>query len=382
MEGNVFVYNGRNMKREHILRKLEYFADLDLSHSYDSLTSILGRDAMISYAEWLISKNKPFSFFIIDIDNFKNINDTYGHLVGDMVLSQTAQYFVTLTETKGVVARYGGDEFLMLFEDVVDYNDIWNIGHDIDMSIGRLVFEGIPNLAITVSIGISRYPENAQTFDEILSVADKALYRAKMKGRNCFIIYLPEKHANISLQHEREKRLTSMQLCFNVFNSLTACGEDISLAISTMFKSLISYYMFDHICVESHKAINHSVVFTLSRHKTFRHISFEEIDSHLGAIGYATINNRGKSEEEETDSLIKEIDKQNISSSLYCKISAYGTDYGFIRIDTTSTTRIWQNAEISIIMMAANYLAMLLHYQHKTLEQLPTVAPIEAGSIE
>lgn len=173
-----------------------------------------------------------------------------------------------------------------------------------------------------------------------------------------------------------------MQLCFNVFNSLTACGEDISLAISTMFKSLISYYMFDHICVESHKSLNHSVVFTLSRHKTFKHIPFSDLDSHLGAIGYATINNRGMSEEEETDSLIRELNRQNIASSLYCKISAYGIDYGFIRIDTTSTTRIWQNAEISIIMMAANYLAMLLHYQHKTLEQLPTVAPIEAGSIE
>ncbi len=382
MEGNTFVYSGKNMKREHILRKLEFFADKDLSHSYDSLTSILNRDTMISYAEWLIENNRPFSFFIIDIDNFKNVNDTYGHLVGDMVLAQTAQYFVTLTEAKGVVARYGGDEFFMIFEDVVDYNDIWAIGHNIDMSIGRLKFEGIPNLAVTASIGISRFPENATTYDEILSLADKALYRAKMKGRNCFIIYLPEKHANISLQHEREKRLTSMQLCFNVFNSLTACGEDISLAISTTFKSLISYYMFDHICIESHKSLNHSVIFTLSRHKIFGHIPYDDIDSHLGAIGYATINNSWALNDDEVDPLEEVFKKQNLASSLFCKIAAYGTEYGFIRVDTTSTSRIWQNGEISMIMIVANYIGLLLHYHHKTLEDLPIVAPIEAGSIE
>lgn len=368
------------MKKELDLKRLEYFADKDLSYSYDSLTGILNRDTMVSYAKWLIEKNKPFSLFIIDIDNFKNVNDTYGHLVGDMVLAQTAQFFLTLTENKGVVARYGGDEFFMIFEDVVEYNDIWALGHNIDMSIGRLKFEGIPNLAVTASIGISRFPENAKSYDEILSVADKALYRAKMKGRNCFIIYLPEKHANISLQQEREKRLTPMQLYFNVFTGLTACGEDVSLAISTAFKSLISYYMFDHICIESHKSLNHSVVFTLSRHKTFKHIDYDAIDYHLGAIGYATLNNTGALNED--DPIAETVKDQNISSALYCKIAAYGTEYGFIRIDTTSTARIWQNDEISIIMVLANYIGLLLHYQHKTLEDLPTVAPIEAGSIE
>lgn len=122
----------------------------------------------------------------MDIDNFKNTNDTYGHQVGDKVIAQMARYFVKMADNKGVVARYGGDEFIMVFEGVDDYKDVWNIGHDINMRIGGIVFEGIPNIAITVSMGIARYPLDASTLKDLMSVADKALYRAKTKGRNCY----------------------------------------------------------------------------------------------------------------------------------------------------------------------------------------------------
>ena len=78
------------MGHEYSLRQFEYFKDIDLSHSFDSLTGILNREALVKYINWLIEKNRPFSFFLVDIDNFKNVNDTYGHLVGDIVISQMA----------------------------------------------------------------------------------------------------------------------------------------------------------------------------------------------------------------------------------------------------------------------------------------------------
>lgn len=370
------------MGNGYSLSHFEYFKDLDLSHSLDSLTNILNREALVKYLNWLIAKDRPFSFFLVDIDNFKNVNDTYGHLVGDIVISQMAAYFLRMADKKGVVARYGGDEFIMVFENVVEYNDVWKIGHDINMLIGSIVFEGIPNLAITVSMGIARFPLNADTTQKLMETADKALYRAKMKGRNCFIIYLPEKHANISLKKERDKQQTQMQLCYTLFGNLTACGEDISQAVHTVFKSFISYYMFDHICLETKKHLNHSVMFSLSSQKEFKHIPIELIDSLVNSAGYINLNNALSLNEETYGAILREYEEQKIKSVLYCKIAAYGVDYGYIRVDTSNTVRIWQNTEIAMVMTAANAIGLLLHYQHKTLDDLPLVEPTEAGSIE
>jgi len=370
------------MDRKDILRNISYFKDKELKYSFDCLTGILNRESIIGYIDWLIAENHSFSFFLVDIDNFKNVNDTYGHSVGDAVLVQVARYLLDMAGDKGVIGRFGGDEFMLVIDGISEYQDVWRYGHEIDMNIGAIKFDGIPSLAITVSTGIARYPLNAKDYNELLGVADKALYRAKMKGRNCFIIYLAEKHANISLKKERDKKLTPMQQCFNIFSSLTACGEDISASISTAFKSLISNYMFDHICLETHEGINHSVVFTLSQNKNFTHIDYKLIESTINSAGYMSINQTTHLNSDSYADIIGEFQKQQISSTLYCKIAAYGVDYGFIRVDTVSTARIWQNLEIAMLMFAANAIGLLLHYQNKTLEDLPFVAPVEAGSLE
>ena len=356
-----------------MLKKIPYFKDRDLGHGFDSLTKVLNREAIMGYIEWLIKENHSFSLFLVDIDNFKNVNDTYGHATGDVFLAQTAQYLVDTIGDRGAVARFGGDEFMMVWDNMSEYRDVWNCGHELDMNIGGIAFEGIPNLAITVSTGIARFPLNSNCYSELLEVADKALYRAKMKGRNCFIIYLPEKHASISLQKERDKKLTAMQQTFNIFSALTACGEDVSSAISTTFKTLISNYMYDHICLETHTGLNHSVCFVLSEKKDFTHIDYSILEKTVNAAGYISINQTMHLNAESYSDIIKEFREQGIYSTLYCKISAYGKDYGFIRVDTVSTARIWQNTEIAMLMYAANSIALLLHYQGKTLEELPQV---------
>lgn len=361
----------------------EYFKDKDLSNAFDELTGVLNRKTIKDYVDWLISQGRHFSMFLIDIDNFKNVNDTYGHIVGDTVLAQTAHAFVVASGTEGVVGRYGGDEFIVIFENVTEYQDVWSHGSKMShLHMGGVEDYGIPNLTVTVTVGISRFPLDAQTSEGIMQVADKALYRGKTKGRHCFIIYLPEKHAHISLQGDRDKKINIMQLSLGIFNSLTACGEDIATAITTVFKSFVSYYMFDHICFETHTKLNHSVLFPLSVQKRFKHIPYEMLDALVNTAGYANVNDVTELNPNSYSGVIKECKKQGVMSSLYCRISAYGQDYGFIRVDTANTARIWQNEEISMVIVAARAIGLLLHYQGKVLEDLPLVAPVEAGGIE
>ena len=337
---------------------------------------------MIDYIASLTQKGTAFSLFLIDVDNFKNVNDTYGHLVGDAVLRQSAEYFVErAAEGKGVVGRFGGDEFMIVCEGASEYETVWKYGHEIDANMGELVFDGTLNLTITVSIGIARSPLDAVGYENLLKVADKALYRAKMKGRNCFVIYLPEKHANIHLK-ERDNTLTSMQLVSGVFSNLTAGGEDISSAICTVFRSLVSHFMYDHICIETEKGMNFSFTHSLAAKHDFAHIDYNLLSKSVNPIGYISLKYTGSPNGNNFDGLLSECKKQSISSALYCKISAYGKDYGVIRIDTVKTVRIWQNSEISIVMVAANAIGLLLHYQGKTLDDLPQTGHGTVGDEE
>ena len=363
------------------LRKFEYFEHKDLTYVFDPLTNVLNRQTVTDYITYLTANGREFSLFLVDVDNFKNVNDTYGHQVGDQVLAQTAQYLLQKATNKGVVARYGGDEFIMVFENMSLYDDVWKHGHEINMDIGKIVFTNTPNISITVSMGIARSPLDAKDYDSLLLVADRALYRAKTKGRNCFIIYLPEKHANIAVK-DRGRNLTTMQIVTNLFKSVTANGEDVCIAISTVLRSLCSHYMYDHICIETRKGLNFSTSYILSKKYDFEHIDYRLLNNSMNASGYMCSNNIENLSASVYQEIRDEFGRQGISSTLCCTISAYGKNYGAIRIDTASTVRIWQNAEISMIMVVANVIGLLLHYQKKTLDELHLQEKVIVGEIE
>ena len=107
------------------LNKFDYFKDKDLSNRIDFLTNVLNRQTAFDYVNYLIEHNIPFTVCVSDIDNFKNINDTYGHLVGDRILKGVAYLFENCIKDKGVVGRFGGDEFIFIFENITEYDDVW-----------------------------------------------------------------------------------------------------------------------------------------------------------------------------------------------------------------------------------------------------------------
>ena len=131
-------------------------------------------------------QNCSFAIAFIDIDNFKEVNDTYGHEVGDDVLQSISKKLLDLTRPNDIVCRYGGEEFLIIMRKIsqdIAYDKMEMI-RDV---VSTLVHQPIDN-KVTISIGISIGTEN-DSIREIIREADKALYTAKNIGKNCVEIF-------------------------------------------------------------------------------------------------------------------------------------------------------------------------------------------------
>lgn len=159
----------------------------------DPLTGLFNRRYLEERLNKELTKAKAYNFYIsflmADIDHFKRINDTYGHNIGDEVLKSLAVIFRANIRENDIVARYGGEEFVMVLTNVSKY-DAYRIAERIRLEIQDTSFEeiGIPE-RITVSFGVSSFPEDGEEYSELLIKADQALYQAKSLGRNKVEVY-------------------------------------------------------------------------------------------------------------------------------------------------------------------------------------------------
>jgi transcriptional regulator with GAF, ATPase, and Fis domain len=245
--------------------------------------------------------------------------------------------------------------------------------HKLNVGMRSFILQGLTGLSVTTTIGIARYPVDAHDYESLFALADKALYRGKMKGRNCFIIYLEDKHKNLNLKMEQDKGISGTALCTQVFRLLTET-TDLSQNISNLFKYLVSYFMYDHICVETPTHMNVEVIHALAKNKRFAYIDTRLIHHCENSDGFALFQSAKVFNDINRLELKENFEKQKISSALYCKIAVFGREYGYIRVDMTDTSRVWQNSEIELIIMAADAIAMQLYYNRLIADDLPLIA--------
>ena len=166
----------------------------------DSLTGLLSKSTITNMAIKAIDieKSKNVSIAIVDIDFFKKVNDTFGHQVGDEVIKKVASILESEIGSHGVVGRIGGDEFFIIFYDVYDLEDARELLRGVK---SHVVTSFPPNNenkpVLSLSIGCASYPKDADNYNDLFALADFALYRAKEKGRNRYIIYDREKHGTL-----------------------------------------------------------------------------------------------------------------------------------------------------------------------------------------
>ena len=165
----------------------------------DAMTRVMNKKGITEYAESKVASGAKVAVIMMDIDNFKNVNDTYGHPFGDTVITAVADIIKKVIGEHGVAGRVGGDEFLVILDNQGDELMLRNYLRGIKMNVNALFLEKVGDNKISCSIGVSRSPLDSADFKELYQIADKALYLAKQKGKNRYIIYKPELHGTLHL---------------------------------------------------------------------------------------------------------------------------------------------------------------------------------------
>lgn len=163
-----------------------------LAH-YDPLTELPNRCLINERLEQSIRRaqrrSERLAVFFLDIDSFKNINDSLGHLAGDKLLATTADRLRELLRDDDTVGRIGGDEFLMVLDGIDSPDVATNIAEKIIGALRKPVMLEGRSVSVSASVGISIYPDDGQTAETLMSNADAAMYSAKEEGRNTFRFY-------------------------------------------------------------------------------------------------------------------------------------------------------------------------------------------------
>lgn len=157
----------------------------------DKLTSLYNRAATEMLSQDYIRENRDskYALMIIDVDEFKSVNDTYGHQTGDMVLTSVASIIKEASGTLNIAGRMGGDEFLIFVKNWETRDDIEQIAAQILRNVPKIKMPD-EKIKISCSIGVCALFENEWLeFDEMFSCADKALYYIKENGKNCCAFY-------------------------------------------------------------------------------------------------------------------------------------------------------------------------------------------------
>jgi diguanylate cyclase (GGDEF)-like protein len=176
------LLNQELKKKEQAIQQLAY---------YDHLTGVANRTLFYELAEKFLCvaerNGEILGLMFIDVDNFKQINDTYGHEAGDKILIQVAEILTAATRRNDVVARYGGDEFLILLPQIHEpdnYKIV--ISKILQAKRDAMVSNGV-SVQICLSVGVSFYPQDGNSVDQLIVKADRAMYVAKkQEGDNCY----------------------------------------------------------------------------------------------------------------------------------------------------------------------------------------------------
>jgi diguanylate cyclase (GGDEF)-like protein/PAS domain S-box-containing protein len=186
---------------------IRYQEQLEYQANYDSLTRLPNRNLLRERLQQALRHERGVAVVFIDLDGFKNVNDSLGHSVGDRLLGVVAERLARAARASDTVARHGGDEFVIVLNDAPDERLLIAWMERVRAAISEPVWIDGTELYVGCSMGAGLFPQDGDDAETLLKKADLAMYRAKDMGRNTFQFFEPEMNASVVTRLNLERRL-------------------------------------------------------------------------------------------------------------------------------------------------------------------------------
>jgi diguanylate cyclase (GGDEF)-like protein len=173
---------------------LSYVIELENAAFYDSLTGLYNRAFMKQYFMARENDEEPFAVLFLDLDDFKGINDTYGHDAGDYVLTEIGKRITKCVKDNGIVVRFAGDEFVIILPDTTQLKAkvLYTSQRILEDILEPIQLNQQKKIIISASIGMSFFPLDGVDMETLIKKADTAMYSTKRTGKNNVRVYTDE----------------------------------------------------------------------------------------------------------------------------------------------------------------------------------------------
>ncbi len=345
----------------------------------DSLTKLLNKSAIRSLSEQYImsAPQSGCAMFIVDLDNFKQVNDRYGHLFGDAVLTQAAKTIQQIFRGDDFVGRIGGDEFLVLMRNTNQLQSVQRRAQELVDTFHDLFRTQFQDQTLSCSIGVALYPQHGQTYNDLFLKADQALYQTKASGKNSYSIYDPKltnsdflrgnTPASTPIDSDTQPGLAGDSLLRFAFQTLYQ-SDDVYAAIADILEfvgqqmNVSRIYIFENnadntTCSNTFEWCNKGISPQIDNLKDIRY------DTDIP--GYqSNFDERGLFYCPDIYMLPREyidiLEPQGIKSMLQCSILDNGVFRGYVGFDECSTNRLWTQEQIDVLTFVSEILSIFL----------------------
>ncbi len=319
-------------------------------------------------------KDSQHVFFIVDIDDFKSVNDNLGHHFGDIVLSEVAGNLKSIFRSHDIIGRIGGDEFIIFAHDIHDMNIIKRKAQSICTAFQNTYSGERGDYKISGSVGVARFPIDGTTYEELYKAADKALYQSKMRGKDCYTFYDKDFLAGTMKNRtilENANRMVNyffdtevISVTFNLLYETTEISSSINAALqylgkrldvdrSYIFESFDGGKTYDNTYEWCKRGIRPEI--DNLQGLTYEVLSDFFRDANKDGIVYS--NDLTVLKAEGAYELMAD---QDIKSFLHAQIREKDSVKLFLGFDDCTHPRVWSEKEVNTLTYAAKIISMFL----------------------
>ena len=334
----------------------------------DSLTKVYNKKTITEYASRLVKQDtvNRISIAILDIDYFKQVNDRYGHLYGDKVLTRVAKKLKEVVGEDGVVGRIGGDEFMIVLKGINDDYALRGILRAIRTQVKWEFKNDYENFQVTTSIGVAFSPNNGHDSEELFKKADFCLYVAKEKGRDRYVFFRDEIHRE-SYQNSLNKKDKiindgrEMRELRYLTDIMVQYNHDKKAAVMAMLEHMLSMYKIDNISIYKGKDLKNivSVGTPIKSESDMSYIDTDGFKILMGDKTYIASSFINKNQDVAPE-FVDEMRRRGIHSTIQCFIGTKDDVKGLLTINRMKAASQWAEYEIECSIITATLINMII----------------------